>query len=233
MSFESDLRKKLGEIFGTAWEIRDGKVVPEPEDVALGKDAVRLDGTVLYADLADSTDMVKNKKPEFAAEVYKAYLDSACRCIRQNNGVITAFDGDRVMAVFLGESKNTSAVRSALNIKWAVSVVNEEMKKRWTTDFVVRQCVGIDTSSLFVAKTGIRGSNDLVWVGRSANFAAKLSALRNPPYASWITSEIYNNMHESVKYAKKDGRAISMWESHYWAEQSITIYKSSWHWAVT
>ena len=33
--------------------------------------------------------------------------------------------------------------------------------------------LGIDTSKLFVARTGIRKSNDLVWVGRAANYAAK------------------------------------------------------------
>src|SRR5258707_149853 len=141
MAFEDDLREKLGEIFGTAWEVREGKVVPEAEDIKLGNDAVQLDGTVLYADLADSTGMVSSNKPECSAEVFKAYLDSACRVIRHNGGRITAFDGDRVMAVFMGDSKNTSAVQSALNICWATTIVNEEMKNKWNTDYVVRQSV--------------------------------------------------------------------------------------------
>ena len=232
MAFEDELQKKLGEIFGAKWEVRDGKVVPEPEDIKLGKDAVRLDGTVLYADLADSTSMVLGKKPEFAAEVYKAYLDIACRVIRHNGGVITAFDGDRVMAVFIGDSKNTSAVRSALNINWAVTVVNEEMKKKWDTDFVVRQSVGVDTSSLWVAKTGIRGSNDLVWVGRSANFAAKLCSLRDGIYVSWITADVYNSMADDVKYAEKYDGKVNMWESQTWYAQNTTVYRSSWQWKI-
>ena len=41
---------------------------------------------------------------------------------------------------------------------------------------MTKQSVGIDTSELFVARTGIRRANDLVWVGRAANHAAKLSA---------------------------------------------------------
>jgi len=37
--------------------------------------------------------------------------------------------------------------------------------------------VGIDTSALFVARIGVRNDNDLVWVGRAANYAAKLTEI--------------------------------------------------------
>src|SRR4051812_36873707 len=62
----------------------------------LSNDAVEIDGTVLYADLAESTPLVKGYKDWFAAEVYKNYLYCAARIIRLRGGVITAYDGDRV-----------------------------------------------------------------------------------------------------------------------------------------
>ncbi len=41
------------------WSIRQGQVVPDPEDLRLGNDAVEFDrATVLYADLKGSTKMV-------------------------------------------------------------------------------------------------------------------------------------------------------------------------------
>ena len=58
-------------------------------------------------------------KAHFAAEVYKAFLRCAARIIRAEGGAITAYDGDRVMAVFVGEGKNTAAVRCALKVHWA------------------------------------------------------------------------------------------------------------------
>ena len=88
-------------------------MVPEPEDVKPGNDAVKLDGTVLYADLADSTGLVKQRPAAYAAEVYKSYLHCASKIIKNYDGIITAFDGDRVMAVFIGDRKNSNAVRSA------------------------------------------------------------------------------------------------------------------------
>src|SRR5438132_13484882 len=97
MGLKQELVSEVDAIFNIEFKERDGRNVPEAEDVKLGNDAVKLDGTVLYADLADSTDLVKKYHSWFAAEVYKAYLHCACKIIRQYHGVITAFDGDRVM----------------------------------------------------------------------------------------------------------------------------------------
>ena len=74
--------------------------------MALGNDAVILDGTVLYADFDGSTELVNTKKPEFAAEIYKSFLACAARIIRHRGGSITGYDGDRIMALFIREAKN-------------------------------------------------------------------------------------------------------------------------------
>lgn len=228
MAIADDMRKEVKEILQTEWSRREGRVVPEPEDVKLGNDAVCLDGTVLYADLAESTHLVNEYEDSFAAEVYKSYLVCACRLIRHNGGVITAFDGDRVMAVFIGDSKNTSAACCALNINHTViKIINPAIEEEYPKlGFKLKQAVGIDTSKLFVARTGIRGSNDLVWVGRAANYAAKLCSLREKYYFSFITEDVYKVMNDSVKYGGE--KKECMWEQTTWGEYGITIYRSSW-----
>lgn len=45
-------------------------------------------------------------------------------------------------------------------------------------------------SKTMVSRTGIRGSNDLVWVGNAANIA-KLAALHSS-YPTYITADVYN-----------------------------------------
>jgi class 3 adenylate cyclase len=176
--------------------------------------------------------MVSNHKPEFAAEVYKAYLYCAAKIIADQGGTITAYDGDRVMAVFIGNAKNTSAAKTALRINYAVAkIINPKLVEQYPStkgSFEVKQAVGIDTGKLLVARTGIRGSNDLVWVGRAANYAAKLCDMRQGIYASFITSDVYNNLHESAKIFK----GKNMWESISWPDYRITIYRSSWRWPV-
>ena len=226
MSLCDDLKADITKIFKDAWSTREGRKVPDQSDIQLGNDAVKLEGTVLYADLAKSTHLVKKKKAFFAAEMYKSYLHCSAKIIRSQGGIITSYDGDRIMAVFIGDSKNTSAVKASLRINYIVrDVINPAILNQYpNTDFRMRQTVGIDTSSLFVARTGIRGSNDLVWVGRAANYAAKLTELTSD-FPSWITHSVYKMLHKSVKYT--DGK--SMWEARSWTSMdNFPIYRSSW-----
>jgi class 3 adenylate cyclase len=230
MALSDDLRTEVEAIFREQWTARDGTKVPESEDLKLSNDAVKLDATVLYADLASSTQLVESRARTFAAEVYKAFLHCTAKIIRAEGGTITAYDGDRIMAVFIGDGKETTAARTALKINDArVKIINPAMKKQYTnTDYELRHVVGVDTSDLFIARTGIRGSNDLVWVGRAANYAAKLCTL-TPDYPSWITATVYNSLDDSAKYS--DGK--NMWEARSWtAMNNTTIYRSNWRWSV-
>ena len=53
MTFKTDLESAVREIFQSPWKERKGKVVPAPESLSSGNDAVKLSATVLYADMAD------------------------------------------------------------------------------------------------------------------------------------------------------------------------------------
>lgn len=231
MALKDDLQSQVSTIFGSQWTTRDGQVVPSPSDVKLTNDAVKLKGTVLYADLSQSTAMVQAKKAEFSAEVYKIFLHCAGKIIRAFGGTITAYDGDRIMAVYLGSNKNTNAVKSALKLNAAChDIIQPSLKAQYpSSTFQIKHTVGIDTSDLFVARTGVRGDNDLVWVGRAANWAAKLSDLPDT-HPTWITKAVYDVMLDEVKTAK-DGR--SMWEQRSWtAMDNATIYRSNWRWGL-
>lgn len=232
MSLLNDLTSEVAGIFRNSWSSRAGSVVPEAEAVALGNDAVKLDGTVLYADLVASTALVSGYKAPFAAEIYKAYLVTAYRIIRDSGGVITAYDGDRIMAVFIGDSKNSNAARAALKINWGVQhVVNPAIKKQYPdTSYQVRHVAGVDTGALFVARTGVRGTNDLVWVGSAANLAAKLCDVRVGTYRSFVTEKVYGRLNQRSKYGGSPKRL--MWDKLSWEEEGLTIYGSTWWWKI-
>ncbi len=232
MSLGDDLHAQVVEIFKREWTKRNGQVVPESADLGLSNDAVAFDAaTVLYADISDSTKLVNDYPWNFAAEIYKAFLLCAAKVISDEGGVITAYDGDRVMAVFIGNSKNTSAAQTALKINYCVqNLVNPALKAQYPDRaYQVRHVVGADVSSVRVARTGIRGSNDLVWVGRAANYAAKLCALPDM-FPSYITADVYNALADSAKFS--DGRP--MWEQATWNSMGgFKIYRSTWWWKVS
>jgi class 3 adenylate cyclase len=148
--------------------------------------------TVLYADLVGSTALVDGKNWYFAAEIYKSYLHCVAKLVRNEGGDITSYDGDRLMGVFVGGGQSTSAARCALKIKYAVEhIVNPAIAAGYqNATYRAKHVVGIDTSKIHAARTGVRGDNDLVWVGRAANYAAKLTQLRQGQ-ATWITQEVF------------------------------------------
>lgn len=226
MSVADDIKKNAENTFGSTWTVRDGQVVPAASDLTLANDAVRFQtATVLYADLDQSTDLVESHRWEFAGEVYKAFLYAASRLIRHHGGSIVSYDGDRVMGIFISNTQRNSAVKCALEINYAVkNIIQAQLEKNWTTEFKVRHVVGIDTTEIRVARTGVRGDNDLVWIGNAANLAAKLTAL-DADKATWITKRVYDQLLDDQKQGS-DGKHI--WRQWHWTEHDgQTIYSST------
>jgi class 3 adenylate cyclase len=221
MTFEEDVRSRTASILSEDWAIRDGQVVPKTGDVAQKNGAVRLDATFLYADLAGSTALQKSYKDTFAAKAIRMYLGGAASIIRRRGGSIKSYDGDRVLGVFVGSSMRNDAVKAAFAIHWLVrQVINPMVKQRHeatkTTPWVARHGIGIDTGTAFVARAGVRNSsgehthNDLTFVGRAPNVAAKLSALRgNDAGPIIITHDVYRFLKlEQKKHLNRD---IDIW----------------------
>lgn len=175
--------------------------------------------------------MVKGYEDWFAAEVYKSYLYCAAKIIRASGGIVTAYDGDRVMGVFIGDSKNTNAAKCGLQINWATQkIVSTKLTSKYPeSSFTLQQRVGIDTSKLSVARTGIRGNNDLVWVGNAANNAAKLAALP-PQFPTYITAGVYNSLNKSSRLGGDPQR--NMWNDLGTDIMGYRIYGSTFRWTI-
>lgn len=226
MGLKDDLTAEVKKTFADDWQVQATTSIPNPEDLLLNSNHAKdlETATVLYADLDGSTSMVDGFKWWFAAEVYKTYLRCAAELIRSEGGTVTAYDGDRVMAVFTGSTKNTTAVRTALKIHCAVvDIIRPAIKAKYpTTDFMLNHVVGVDTSQLRTARIGVRGDNDLVWIGRAANYAAKLTNESEQPL--WITEAVYERLQDSVKF--HNGQ--DMWEKRSWRSMNnMVIYCST------
>ena len=233
MAILEDITEAIDTIAKSSWDISDGRVVPETADVGLGNKGTKLDATFLYADLADSTELASSSQA-LAAEVYKAFLLCGTKLIINQGGSIRSFDGDRVMGVFVGEKKNTRAVKAAMNLKYMFyEVLVPRFKQQYEAlsngTLTLNYCSGVDTGSVLVARAGVRNNNDLVWVGQASNVAAKLSTLREHPYSTFITKAIYDNIDDIAKLTNNQ----NMWESRTWTAlpaDKHNLYRSNWHW---
>lgn len=227
MGFAEDLTAEVVKILKEGWKERDVSRVPEPAELNLANEAVKLEGTVLYADLADSTGLVMSQPPSLVATIYKSYLNCACRIIVKREGKIIAFDGDRVMAVFLGASGASNACRAAFTIQHSVAeILNPRLREQFKlpAEFAIKQGVGIDRSALYVAQTGVRGANDRVWVGRAANLAAKLCAMREGNFTTYITQDVLAALDANLL---KTSAQTPVWGESPQKIQGVVVHRSA------
>ncbi|MCP4383428.1 MAG: adenylate/guanylate cyclase domain-containing protein [Hyphomicrobiales bacterium] len=226
MSVVSDsIETNVQLVLNTSWDTRNGQVVPATEDVKLAGGAVNVTATYLYADLAGSSLAAHKLKKEVTGKLIRSYLDAASRVIKHYGGAIRSFDGDRVMGIFMGDSKNSSAMKAGLGINWAVSeVLDKKFAAKWSDlndHWNLGHGVGIATGEAMLVRGGVRASNDLIAIGRAPNVAAKLSDLRGSPNV-YCTEETHDHSHDSARIAS-DGR--SMWSQY--SNQTIggTVYR--------
>lgn len=229
MGFKEELSAEVRAIFLGSWDVQEANKVPAPQDLRLNQNhAKRLDqAVVMYADLEGSTDMVDNYPASFAAEVYKSYLHCASQIIKRNSGTITAYDGDRVMAVFYDGALNTNAVAAALELNYAVEQIIRPAYAFYGNGFQLRHVVGIDRSELHAARVGVRVDNDVVWVGKAANHAAKLCSFSEKPI--WITKAVYDAMLDDTRFSTRVSTGLNMWQRRSWPQMgNAEIYCTTW-----
>ncbi|MGL5827177.1 MAG: adenylate/guanylate cyclase domain-containing protein [Nocardioides sp.] len=230
MALSDDVEAGVKGVLDATWSRRSGQVVPETDTVALGNGAVDLTATYLYADMADSTGLVQGFRDWCAAKVIRCYLNAASKLIRARGGEIRSFDGDRVMGIFVGSSKNTSAVKAALQINWAVvNVIRPALIAEWD-DFAwtMNHGIGIDTGGAMIVRGGVRGDNDLISIGHAPNIAAKLSEERGSK-STYISADVYDHIADEAKYSK----GANMWSkigTKSFGGRNVTYYGSSYWW---
>lgn len=168
------------------------QVVPHSSDAAItfpnldGKtQACKLiDTCVLYIDIRRSTELSITYRAKTVAKLYSAFVRAMTKCARHFGGHVRGIIGDRVMVIFDCDDCFRKAVDCAILMNSTAQYV---INKHFTRTEV--QCgIGIDTGKMLVTKTGFRRRGyeqhdykNLVWLGRPANVASKLTDIANKP----------------------------------------------------
>jgi hypothetical protein len=166
--------------------------VPHSDDVAItfpnldsrNQSVKLIETAVLYVDMRRSTELSLRHHSHAVARLYSAFVRAMARCAKVFDGEVRGIIGDRVMMLFNSSDCFTNAVDTAVLIN---SVCQYVLNKHFTHD-EVSFGIGIDYGRMLATKTGVRrhGSaqqsyRSLVWLGRPANVASKLTDHANKP----------------------------------------------------
>lgn len=239
MGFKDDIHSQTLQIVYKDFDVRRGYTVPTTDNVKLSDGAVRVDATFMYSDMANSTKLAVDHSQEDAAKVVRAYLNTVTRVMQRRDGEIRSFDGDRVMAIFIGSDAASRAARAALELKWLIDNVVRPEVELWIdsvreSGWKLNHGTGIANSEAFIVRGGVRGSNDLVSIGDAPNIAAKLSELRD--HRTWITQKTWDAMDYQSCFSGSGESIKSMWsdpEYKWLGDRHEKVRHSDWGWVVS
>lgn len=196
MTKMSDLRDELSDEVGTILSnaftinVTDTAVVPHSSDGAITfpnldaktQSCKLIDTCVLYIDIRRSTELSIQHRPKTVAKLYSAFVRAMTKCARHYGGHVRGIIGDRVMVLFDCDDCFGKAVDCAILMNaTAKYVINKHFKQN-----EVKCGIGIDAGRMLVTKTGFRrrgveqhNYKNLVWLGRPANVASKLTDIAN------------------------------------------------------
>ena len=133
--------------------------------------------TVVFCDLADSTNLGEQLDPESLRRVISRYYEEMTRTVERHGGTTVKFIGDAVMAVFgmpvVHENDALRAVRTAAEMSPALDRLNRELEERWGVRLDIR--TGVNTGEVVVCEPGSAESAVVgEVVGDAVNVAARL-----------------------------------------------------------
>lgn len=222
----SEATEQVQSFFDEEYQVIAGQVIPSISDLPLDNTGKQIDLCMLFIDLRESTRIGKALKRETIAKMYKSFLWGISKIARENNGEPKSFNGDGVLIVFHGLSKEAHAVKAAMQMSYYITQILKPRIQNYIKnsikllDLDFSFGIGVDTGTILVVRGGIRGegNNDLVWAGNATNQAVKLSALSkgnidNKKPNIFISEGVYAALPDSLKVSKKNGLIIGnkMW----------------------
>ena len=142
-------------------------------------EAERRQLTVMFCDLAGSTELSQTLDPEDLREINRTYQDECTIAIERFDGYVARYMGDGVLAYFgyprAHEDDAERAIHAGLAITNAIKTLNQNYDDNETVDLGVR--VGIATGPVVVGDLiGEGASQESAVVGETPNLAARLQS---------------------------------------------------------
>ena len=135
--------------------------------------------TILFSDLAASTELASRLDPEEMGVLLRAYQACCTTAIEHNGGQITRFSGDGILAHFCYPQAHEDDAERA--VRAALGIVHDVPRLRPLGDIVLSVRIGIATGQVLVGELIGEGSSEQIdVVGETPNLAARLQAQAPP-----------------------------------------------------
>lgn len=242
---KKDIIDKIKTIIKEKYETENVSYVPSISNSKLtfGNTGLIFESTVLYIDLRNSTTILNNHNKSTVAKLLKSYYYAIMKIARSLDGEPRSFNGDSLLVFFQGTTKTTlsNAVTAAMKMKYILSI-NKDIQSQFSNYSKLDYGIGIDDGKILCAKVGLGGDSDnkdLVWIGNAVNASTVLSDKGKSPNQIHISSYVYSNLTDEVKFdTKKDAwgnqQKVDIWTrtTYNYNNETKYCYYTSYHWNI-
>ncbi|HEY7491128.1 MAG TPA: adenylate/guanylate cyclase domain-containing protein, partial [Candidatus Tectomicrobia bacterium] len=138
--------------------------------------------TVLFADLKDSTELIRDLDPEAAQQLLDPAIHRMMDAVHRFEGTVNQVLGDGIMALFgaplAHEDHALRACYAALAMQAAMHEYTEEVRR--TQGLELRMRVGLNSGEVVVRAIGNDLHMDYSAVGQTTHLAARMEQLATP-----------------------------------------------------
>jgi len=212
--------------------------VPKKNDLTFGNTVKKLEhAKIFYIDMRKSRQILTDASDFWSVKIHKAFLRAVIHCIEKRDGHLRSFNGDGILAFFIGDNAASKAVRAAMDIKGFVNEINNILIKndKNKIDFGI----GIAQGQVMIAKSGKGGDDqtkqDLIWIGVALYVAVELSELGKSPKNIWISNNVFNAVikeGDPLNTLKQENEWIWFYENKTLNNGDQKVYHTAWYFNV-
>jgi class 3 adenylate cyclase/tetratricopeptide (TPR) repeat protein len=138
--------------------------------------------TVLFADIKDSTELIRDLDPEAAQQLLDPALRRMMDAVHRYEGTVNQVLGDGIMALFgapiAHEDHALRACYASLAMQAAMRDYTEEVRRAYGLELHIR--VGLNAGEVVVRAIGNDLHMDYSAVGQTTHLAARMEQIANP-----------------------------------------------------
>ena len=185
-------RDRVERIFGTqvGRRLRDYMLGPEGTVVANG--GVETEATVLFVDLRGSSAMARSGTPSETIATLNVFFDTVVPAIEGAGGIVYAFLGDGLLAVFGAPIARTDHAEAGLFAAERVIATVDALnaRRRVAGQSALAFGCGVHTGPLVIGQLGATDRRQLTVVGDTVNTAARLESACKTLGVRIVASEV-------------------------------------------
>ncbi len=236
MATNQDIVDKIGEYLNESYTRTETYGVPKINDLTFGNSVKKMPhAVVMFIDMRKSRKILSDASDFWSVKIHKSFIRAVTHCLEKRDGHMRSFNGDGILAFFVGENAASRTVKSAMGIKGFVRELNNQLDDKGLNK--VDFGVGIAQGKVQVAKSGKGGADqtkqDLIWIGIPVYVAVELSNFGKFTRNIWISPKVRNTIgKEDYLDVVFDDEGHSIWSKSTKKLKSVgdyTVYGTTWY----